>query len=989
MGRKWLKNCADLFTLWLAKGRLIGLVLVLVFTVSGCLRLTSSRPVVGGIGVAGDDGPAEKKNGPRGNGEGYGITRGLFATTDQPLEIVLNQTDSGGALPRGRITLTSAPRHGSVAPLILDVTVEADTAIYLPMAGYRGRDSFTYYLEPADGSPVIEVNVIVDVLQCMRIPRGANLASNVHIINTRYMPSDAFPAAEVEVVVAPAPGPITLVLGSFSPAARWKITLQPSAVLSRVVEIHPLGNQSPVIVGTTVLIEHLEYQVDGITEAIPLDWVGQEEVSFAKYVGFVRDYLGAVEMTYQTTEYWANIRVPMNARSVSTDVHYSLADQNCSAMCTPITVEPGPVHWVPTREGNVAINGVSATGASRFGSVFSTSVGRSCGKYYFEFTVDEKTTDVSDAYNLLFMGSYYENVLGTYGYESLASGMFWNESGAAPAFTVGQTIGVALNLDEGTVAYFRDGKPQAFSPVEESTFYRQFIDNPHNFPFFSSLNLLTYNPVFPAAALVTGTKITANFGVTPLKYAPPNGFFAGWPIAGEGTQDISTNLTGTDYQITRNLFASENHSSLVNLLQNDQGELFSMQSVQLTRAPEHGVIKEMAFGATYLNGNATYIPDGDYTGPDFWQYDIQEANGDRITVKVKVDVLVCKRAPNGLAISDAMHVVVVSPKTKYNSVTKQNDLVVDDSIPVRVAATGSPLTLYLGGNVKQWVIQPDPGAQIEKIFTMQFGSAPTVIGTNAPVVSIQSNYFSATGMYGSPLAAPIALARAQSGKLETSFQQCREVRSFRIPFSPTSLETSCGSPYISERPEHYSYAMQQCTGQCNPVLSEAGPSHLTQIIPPYVPYAISPILANGGLTASTPAGINFIQTESVLSVGSVGWSCGKRYFEVTINVPDSDVDEIDRLYPAAGIGDLAYLADGAGGSLDGFLIGATTGVAVDLDAGTISFNYAGTTSTRTYNISDRFHSMFPFIQLGTDMKMTINFGASSFQYSPPPGYVGW
>jgi len=66
----------------------------------------------------------------------------------------------------------------------------------------------------------------------------------------------------------------------------------------------------------------------------------------------------------------------------------------------------------------------------------------------------------------------------------------------------------------------------------------------------------------------------------------------------------------------------------------------------------------------------------------------------------------------------------------------------------------------------------------------------------------------------------------------------------------------------------------------------------------------------------------------------------------------------------------------------------TIGVAVDLDAGTLTFYKAGVSQGQAFSgLSGTFFAMLSTD--GTANSGTINTGATPFAFSPPPGYSAW
>lgn len=157
-------------------------------------------------------------------------------------------------------------------------------------------------------------------------------------------------------------------------------------------------------------------------------------------------------------------------------------------------------------------------------------------------------------------------------------------------------------------------------------------------------------------------------------------------------------------------------------------------------------------------------------------------------------------------------------------------------------------------------------------------------------------------------------------------------------------------------------------------------------------------LSNGNLTAQvTPTG----SRAAVRATNSK--ASGKWYWEVTINaVSVADVGVANSTMPLTNyIGQdnnsWGYLSSGtkvfSDGGTGGVAYGAsfTTGdvisVAVDLDAGTISFYKNGTSQGQAF--TGLTGTLFPAVSnsgTGTTSTFVANFGATPFLYAPPVGY---
>jgi chitodextrinase len=155
-------------------------------------------------------------------------------------------------------------------------------------------------------------------------------------------------------------------------------------------------------------------------------------------------------------------------------------------------------------------------------------------------------------------------------------------------------------------------------------------------------------------------------------------------------------------------------------------------------------------------------------------------------------------------------------------------------------------------------------------------------------------------------------------------------------------------------------------------------------------------LSAANLSMAGAAGISGHQSARA----TIGKSAGKWYWEVTLNAGDTCM---------AGIGKAAAnLASFPGGDANGngyyysgmkftsgssapygaaFVAGDVIGVALDMDAGTVTFSKNGVSQGVAYTgLSGTY---FPMCSVnGNNFKWTANFGASAFAYTPPAGHVG-
>jgi hypothetical protein len=139
------------------------------------------------------------------------------------------------------------------------------------------------------------------------------------------------------------------------------------------------------------------------------------------------------------------------------------------------------------------------------------TIGVSSGKWYWEVTITsagDAMVGIMPPSNPASTGSanYLGGVAGEYGYYA-SNGQKYNNATATSygaTFTNGDVIGVALDLDAGTLIFYKNGVSQGTA--------------------FSSLTG-TFAPGVSAGGS-SGASITANFGQRPFAYTAPSGFKA-------------------------------------------------------------------------------------------------------------------------------------------------------------------------------------------------------------------------------------------------------------------------------------------------------------------------------------------------------------------------------------------------------------------------------------------------------------------------------
>ena len=162
----------------------------------------------------------------------------------------------------------------------------------------------------------------------------------------------------------------------------------------------------------------------------------------------------------------------------------------------------------PLRNGATLSNGnldvsSSSNGVNSFGTI-----GVSSGKWYWEVTIKSKVnyyypgigvnTDLTQPTNLQSGGANDPD-----GYMYLADGQKFNNdntSSYGTSYGVGDVIGVALDMDAGTITFYKNNATQGQA--------------------FSSIT----GTAVPVVISYTGSSCSANFGQRSFQYTPPSGF---------------------------------------------------------------------------------------------------------------------------------------------------------------------------------------------------------------------------------------------------------------------------------------------------------------------------------------------------------------------------------------------------------------------------------------------------------------------------------
>ena len=154
------------------------------------------------------------------------------------------------------------------------------------------------------------------------------------------------------------------------------------------------------------------------------------------------------------------------------------------------------------------LNAVIATNASPNGMYVSATIGATSGKYYWETTYSSGSSelsvgviDASSTFNTTIFGSGV-------GYFALNGNKYINGSSTSygSTYTTNDVIGVALDLDGGTVTFYKNNTSQGAVTLPTG--------------------VSAWKPSFSNGTRSASQTIVANFGQRPFAYTPPTGFVA-------------------------------------------------------------------------------------------------------------------------------------------------------------------------------------------------------------------------------------------------------------------------------------------------------------------------------------------------------------------------------------------------------------------------------------------------------------------------------
>jgi len=164
----------------------------------------------------------------------------------------------------------------------------------------------------------------------------------------------------------------------------------------------------------------------------------------------------------------------------------------------------------PANKGaNVTLSGgnLSASITATLTGMVRSTIGKSSGKWYWEVTPTGGSVNIIGIANSSgTLTSYPGSDVNGFGYAQNA--LKWNSSSSAygASFTTSDVIGVALDMDAGTLIFYKNN-------VSQGTAY-------------TGITGTMYAAVGCDSNIGTRTS-TTNFGATALTYTPPSGYNAG------------------------------------------------------------------------------------------------------------------------------------------------------------------------------------------------------------------------------------------------------------------------------------------------------------------------------------------------------------------------------------------------------------------------------------------------------------------------------
>jgi len=182
------------------------------------------------------------------------------------------------------------------------------------------------------------------------------------------------------------------------------------------------------------------------------------------------------------------------------------------------TLNPLDVTSATLSDGNLKIVSPANIGAN---SSFKVS----SGKWYAEFYIDNSGSRTVDAHVIVGDIDFVANFTGVIGsFVAYRADGDINGTGGNATFTTGDIIAVAIDADNGTVAWYKDNAVQ--STTVSSLSYTAYTPSIVNFNGSGAFAVANFGQDASFAGAITSGTATDGNGNGVFKYAPPSGFLA-------------------------------------------------------------------------------------------------------------------------------------------------------------------------------------------------------------------------------------------------------------------------------------------------------------------------------------------------------------------------------------------------------------------------------------------------------------------------------
>jgi len=223
---------------------------------------------------------------------------------------------------------------------------------------------------------------------------------------------------------------------------------------------------------------------NGIKVAETAGVTGTLAINYAEFSGWLTSFGFAQEFHVSDMRVYSDAKYTSNFNPPSSTANTALAAGNDSLVDSPTnygtdTGVGGEVRgnyctWSPLDLASTTLaNGnLQASGANDFGSVNGT-IAVSSGKYYWEVTASASNGDIIGLWSTSSRATSYPGATAdSYGYNQINGYKYNNGSASAygATFSSGDVIGVALDMDAGTLVFYKNGVSQgtAFSSLTGS-----------------------------------------------------------------------------------------------------------------------------------------------------------------------------------------------------------------------------------------------------------------------------------------------------------------------------------------------------------------------------------------------------------------------------------------------------------------------------------------------------------------------------------------